>query len=280
MYPEDTRPYRDLYIYFLQGEVDSKEEGLLGDAFLGNWVEDDTSFLFFSRPSPEIVSRFLKGRPALRLVDHYHFTYEQWQGGGMEPFQVEHIHVVPPWRSVDSADHEIKIILDPGVVFGTGLHPTTRDCLRAMVHLSRKYPWKKMMDLGTGTGILAIAAVLLGGEEALAVDLNPLCVKTAQRNMSLNGQEQRIRVLEGNALDFAEEPADLVTANIHYDVLQRLIEKEGFLKHDGYILSGLMRSQVRDMKSRVTGKGLKVIREWQHEMTWYTLLLRANGVME
>ncbi|MBW2206103.1 MAG: 50S ribosomal protein L11 methyltransferase [Deltaproteobacteria bacterium] len=276
----DKDQYNDLYIYLLQGAVDSKEEGFLGDAFLGNWVEDSSSFLFFSDPSPEIVSRLLESRPALKLIDDYHFTYEQWQGGGLEPFKVEHIHVVPPWRSVDAAEHEIRIILDPGVVFGTGLHPTTRDCLRAMVYLRRNYVWKRVADFGTGTGILAIAAMLLGGEEVLAVDLNPLCVKTAQGNVSLNGLGQSVRVLEGDVLDFAEEAADLAIANIHYDVLHRLLGMEEFLKKEWYLFSGLMRSQVRDMKGLMTGKGLELVKEWDHEMTWYTLLVKGHGVME
>ncbi|MBW1772966.1 MAG: 50S ribosomal protein L11 methyltransferase [Deltaproteobacteria bacterium] len=276
----DKDQYNDLYIYLLQGAVDSKEEGFLGDAFLGNWVEDSSSFLFFSEPSPEIVSRLLESRPALKLIDDYHFTYEQWQGGGLEPFKVEHIHVVPPWRSVDAAEHEIRIILDPGVVFGTGLHPTTRDCLRAMVYLRRNYVWKRVADFGTGTGILAIAAMLLGGEEVLAVDLNPLCVKTAQGNVSLNGLGQSVRVLEGDVLDFAEEAADLAIANIHYDVLHRLLGMEEFLKKEWYLFSGLMRSQVRDMKGLMTGKGLELVKEWDHEMTWYTLLVKGHGVME
>jgi len=274
------RPYRDLHIYLIQGRVNTAEEGLLGDAFLGNWVEDNSSFLFFSEPSHDIVSRFLESRPALTLIEDHQFTYEQWQGGGLEPFQVEHIHVVPPWRSRHVQAHEIKIVLDPGVVFGTGLHPTTRDCLRAMVHLGRSHAWKRVLDLGTGTGILAIAAMLLGGRESLAVDLNPLCVKTARHNVTLNGLQQRVKVLEGDVLDFAGEGADLVIANIHYDVMRRLLEKKAFLQKEWYLFSGLMRSQAREMKHLLTAKGLVVHREWNHEMTWYTLLVKGFGEME
>lgn len=276
----DGGPYGDLYIYLLQGEVDSADEGLFGDAFLGNWVEDDTSFLFFSRPCPEIVSRFLEDRPALKRIDDFHFTYEQWQGSRLEPFKVGHIHVIPPWTQVEALDHEIRVILDPGVVFGTGLHPTTRDCLRALVYLKGLKAWKTVVDLGTGTGILAIAAVLLGGDEAFAIDLNPLCVKTTRRNVSLNGLEQAVKVQEGDALDFAEIKADLVVANIHYDVLNRLLGMETFLNKEWYLFSGLMRSQARDMKGLITGKGLELVKEWYHEMTWYTLLIKGTGVLE
>ena len=124
----------------------------------------------------------------------------------------------------------------------------------------------------TGFSLIAVAAMLLGGDKALAVDLNPLCVKTALRNVAMNGLQGAIRILEGDVLDFAYEPADLVVANIHYDVMNRLMQIKGFLEKEWFIFSGLMRSQVRDLKSIMTKGGIEIIREWDHEMTWYTLL--------
>jgi len=170
-------PYRDLFIYHLKGQVREEEELALGEYFLGNWLDDDTSFLFFSVPSQENVSRLIDRRSHLELIEHYNFTYEQWQGSALRPMVIEHFLIHSPWEKADADDGKKEIILDPGVVFGTGLHPTTVDCLKAMVHLHGQSPLRRVLDLGTGTGILALAAALLGAEKVLAVAGRPRMTK-------------------------------------------------------------------------------------------------------
>ena len=268
--------YQDLFIYHLQGRVRDRDERLLGENFLGNWVEDNESFLFFSAPANEIISNLLKARSDLVFFDDYHFTYEQWQGAGLSPFKIENFLIVPPWDQTDAEKGELKIILDAGVVFGTGLHPTTRDCLRAMVYLRRRYPWNKVMDFGTGTGLLAIAAALLGSKDVLAIDLNPLSVKTAKKNVRLNQLESFIRVIEGRVEDFVNEDADLLLANIHFEVIRKILGNKGFRERPWFIISGLMRSQVQEVKWKMEKYDLQVIHEWDNDMTWYTILAQ-NG---
>jgi len=134
----------------------------------------------------------------------------------------------------------------------------------------------KVLDLGTGTGILALAAGFLGAREVTAVDLNPLAVKTTKRNFLLNHFEGIIKVVQGQAQDFVNQPADLVIANIHHEVVKDLLETDGFRQKHRFIISGLMRSQVRDVKGQLQKYGLEVVREWDHEMTWYTLLLARS----
>ncbi|MFH1490618.1 MAG: 50S ribosomal protein L11 methyltransferase [Pseudomonadota bacterium] len=199
-----------------------EEEGYFGKAFIGNWVEDKTSFLFFSQPSSGLISSLLENRSDLELIDEYRFTYEQWQGGGLKPIKVENILITPPWEKSDRAEGEIRIILDPGVVFGTGLHPSTRDCIRALTCLRKETLFENVLDLGTGTGVLALVAMRLGAKRVLAVDLNPLCVKTARKNIAYNRLEDGIRVECGRAEDFIHEPADLLAANIHYGAMSSL----------------------------------------------------------
>ena len=89
-----NRPYKDLYIYLLNGTVAEKEEKHLGAAFVGNWVEDDSSFLFFGQPADKEVDRLLGSCPELELIETHHFTYEQWQGGGLEPLTVDEFLVI------------------------------------------------------------------------------------------------------------------------------------------------------------------------------------------
>jgi len=256
----------------LRGRVRDIDERLLGENFLGNWVEDNESFLFFSSPSSEVVSGLLNDRSDLEFFDDYHFTYEQWQGSCLTPLRIENFLIVPPWNQIEAEKGELKIILDPGVVFGTGLHATTRDCLKAMVYLRSRYPLGKVMDLGTGTGLLAIAAAFLGSKEVLAVDLNPLSVKTAKKNVRLNCFEEIIKVIEGRVEGFVNEKADLVVANIHYEVIGKILENKGFRERSWFIISGLMRSQVQEVKWQMEKYDLQVIHERDNDMTWYTIL--------
>ena len=100
-------------------------------------------------------------------------------------------------------------------------------------------------------------------------------VQTAKKNVAMNEQEEAIEIVEGDALDFAEKPADLVLANIHHEVLSKLLSKERFIVNKDYIFSGLMRTQARDIKDRLAVLGLKVVKEWDHEMTWYTMLVKG-----
>jgi len=268
-------PYQDLYIYLIKGLVPLGEEASLGQSFLGNWVEEGTCFLFFREPSEAVVSELLQRHSDLQLLENYHFSYEEWQGAFSEPLKIDRFLIVPPWVSAAEAPGETKILLDPGLVFGTGLHASTRDSLKALSYVHSVFPVKKVVDLGTGTGVLALASALLGAQQVLAVDLNPLCVKTARRNVQWNHLESRIEVKEGRAEDLAELQADLVLANIHWDVLKALIENEGFRKNPWIVLSGLMRSHARDLESDLSRHGLQIVKAWEDEATWYTMLVSA-----
>ena len=276
---ENNGPYGDLFIYHLKGEVNEQEELALGEHLQGNWVEDDASFLFFSVPSRGKVLSLVEQRSNMELIEDYHFTYEQWQGSALKPLLIEHFLIRPPWEEVDTDDNRTEIILDPGMVFGTGLHPTTQDWLKAIVYLREKSALGRVLDLGTGTGILALAAALLGAEKVMAVDLNPLSVKTAQRNVRLNALERSIEVVKGLAEDFVEEPADLIVGNLHHAVIVKLLNRPGFLEKRWYVLSGLLRSQVREIRYQLGRQDLHVIREWEQEGTWYTLLVRNQGLV-
>jgi ribosomal protein L11 methyltransferase len=272
-----SKLYNDLYIYLIKGLVPREEESSLGSSFLGNWVEEDTCFLFFSETSSGIVSELLKRHSELQLLESYHFSYEEWQGAFSEPLRIDRFLIVPPWVESAAGPGETKILLDPGIVFGTGLHASTRDSLKALSYVHSRSDIKKVVDLGTGTGVLALASALLGAQQVLAVDLNPLCVKTAKTNVQLNRLESRIEVKEGRAEDFAEIPADLMLANIHWDVLKSLLAKEGFRKSRWIVLSGLMRSHARDLDSDLTRYGLRIVKTWEDEATWYTMLVNGQN---
>ena len=266
------QPYEDLYIYLFDGTVRGDDESLLGHAYVGNWVEGDSSFLFFHKKSDKAIDRLLAGRPNLGLIEQHHFTYEQWQGGGLEPIRIGAFLIAPPWTDIGPAQGMIHIRLDPGVVFGNCLHPTTRDCLKALLLAGKHRRFERVVDFGTGTGILALASAFLGAGSVLAVDLNPLCVKTAKANVARNELGGVIQVVEGPVEEFVDEPADLVAANIHHAVIKELLGKRKFGEGERIILSGQMRSAARDVRRELARLGFAILHEWDHEMTWFTIL--------
>ena len=268
--PEAT-PYEDLHIYYLKGRLEP-ESGMFGRHFLGNWHEDGFSFLFFSKPCDESVKRVLNAQPHLTLIDKYHMKYEQWQGGKVTAFRAGRFFITPPWEKADISADLIHIVLDPGVVFGTGTHPTTRDCLDALASLFKAERITSAVDLGTGTGMLALAAARIGCGRNLAVDFNFLAAKTAERNVQLNGLADSILVIQGRAEDWIHYPADLLMANIHYDVMKDLIDSHGLYNKKWFILSGLLRSQARDVVHRLTGKPVEILKKWESDGIWHTFL--------
>jgi len=272
----NRNPYENLYIYYLEGSLSREHEHCLGPEFLGNWIEGESSFLFFSKPSRERVQQILDTDRQLRLIDEFYFSYEDWMGGVITPRRVSRFLIVPPWDDQRPGHKELKMVLDPGVVFGSSLHPTTKHCLFALLEIPEPLKCSNVLDLGTGTGILAIGAVLLGAETVLAVDNNHLAVKTAARNVRLNGLEHAITVKEGRAEDYMGSPFDLLIANIHYEVILSLVKKDGFLQKRYFILSGLMRTHAKEIKKELARLPVEIIQEWDHDMIWHTIMGKTN----
>lgn len=263
-------PYDDLYIYHLNGRL-TPQHKIPNRHFIGNWEEDDFSFLFFSQPAFEDIQDLLRAQPQLSYIDKYHMSYAQWQGAVFTSFDHGPFEIMAPWDNPkqDRPD-KLKLILDPGLVFGTGTHPTTRDCLDAIQLASRRHPLNSALDLGTGTGILALAAARLGCKLNLAVDLNLLAATTAAKNVRLNCLEQQVVIVQGYAEDFIDCPADLVMANVHYAVMQKLIQSKAFRTKKCFILSGLMRSEAKQVKMDLERLTAKLLKSWTHKGIWHT----------
>jgi len=233
--------YRHLYIYQVEGEVDDR--GITSPDYIGCWNEGNSSFLFFHTDHRGTVEALIRQGDGIRLIDAYDMDYEDWQGEGLKAFRVGPLWFCPPRESVRRVPTGCRPIpFDPGVVFGTGLHPTTYDTLHLLVHLFNRHAPRIVLDLGTGTGILALACAALGAQKVLAVDINRLSVKTAQENVMANGFEPIITVKEASAESVIDQPADLAVMNMHFHVLDRLTETEGFRNKRWAILSGLLRT--------------------------------------
>jgi ribosomal protein L11 methyltransferase len=133
----------------------------------------------------------------------------------------QHIVIRPSWRDYVPELDDIVIQLDPGMAFGTGLHPTTQMCLAVLEDLVR--PGAKVLDMGTGSGILAIAAAKLAAGCVLAVDNDPVATKTARGNVRANGVQDTVSVARGSLAE-ASGSYDLVVVNILAQVIVDMIE--------------------------------------------------------
>jgi ribosomal protein L11 methyltransferase len=263
-------PYQDLYIYEISGEV-SGSRNFFREDFIGCWNEDGISFLFFSKPHDQEVEAFVQQK-RLSLLSRNVLDYKTWQAGEeLKPFKVGNLVMCPPWENCMIEEREILIHLDPCVVFGTGYHPTTRSCLKALWEIYQKERPEMVLDLGTGSGILALAAAKWGAERVLAVDCNELAVETAIRNVLLNGESQRIEVKQGQVEDFIKEEADLVCANLHLQAMESLLTKEAFFKKKWFILSGLFVKEAEETEERLRRRLIQIDQKIQG-LNWMTIV--------
>ena len=270
-------PRRDLFIYYFKGRLKA-ESGMFQKNFIGNWEEEDDSFLFFSSPASRQIENLLNHQHQLSYVDSYEMTYDQWLGEVFSTFEHGNFRIRPAWETGEggTGDDKIGISLDPGLVFGTGTHPTTRDCLEALEAAACSKAFNTVLDLGTGTGLLSLAAARLGSKRVVGVDLNLLAARTAARNVQLNQLADRVVIVQGKAEDIIAYPADLVIANIHYDVMRHLINTMGFLGKKRFILSGLLRSEAKDIADRLARQPVKIIKQWTCDGIWYTFYGNAD----
>jgi ribosomal protein L11 methyltransferase len=141
---------------------------------------------------------------------------EDWANAWKEYYHVarlgQRVVIKPSWRNYVPQPGEVVLELDPGMAFGTGLHPTTRMCLELLEQRVR--PGVRVLDVGTGSGILALAAAKLGAASVLALDVSSVAVEAAQANVRANGLEDRVAVRLGSIEEASDERYDLVVANI------------------------------------------------------------------
>jgi len=265
------RPDTILFIYYIEGIVPA-DCSIAAENFIGNWVEEGFSFLFFTQPAKDQVLAILSEFPELKLLDGYQMTYAEWQGGSIEPVRIGRFLLNPTWIKASPQDNEVAITLDSGVVFGNGAHPTTQACLEAIDIACAGNKTRTMLDLGSGTGILALAAAKLGCEKVLAVDYNYLATQTARLNVSLNGLNDRILVVNGRAEDHTVVSTDLLVANIHYAVMKELVRTDGFLKQKWFILSGLLRSEAGKILEYLGTQPVLILKRWNQDDIWHTIL--------
>lgn len=177
-----------------------------------------------------------------------------------KPIQVsDHITITPEWEQYSKKHQdELVITLDPGMAFGTGTHQTTVLCIRAL----EKYvnEGDVVIDIGTGSGILSIAAARLGAEKVFAYDLDPVAVSSAKENVRINQVEMIVFVSERNLLQDVTEQADVIVANLLADIIIRLSEQipKALKKGGRFIASGIIKSQQQAVEESIKSFGLMI----------------------
>jgi len=200
------------------------------------------------------------GEVSTRLVEE-----ADWADAWKQHFPVlrvgRRLVIRPTWRRHRAADGDVVLALDPGMAFGTGLHPTTRLCLAALERLADRggVEERAVLDVGCGSGILAIAAVRLGAASALGVDTDPIAIEATTANARRNRIARRIRAREGT-LPTGDGPFDVILANLIASLLMRLAPALRLeLAPAGTLLaSGILADREAEVRDAFEGAGLRV----------------------
>jgi ribosomal protein L11 methyltransferase len=210
--------------------------------------------------------------PSFRTVQE-----EDWANAWKEhykPLRIgRHLVICPAWETVRRRPGDILLKMDPGMAFGTGLHPTTRMCLEALE--PRTLSGMDVLDMGTGSGILAIAAAQLGARSVLALDIDQVAVESARENCTLNDVSESVVVQRGSLPDLEPHRQwDLILANILAPILIEMLG-DGIAAHlrsgGAMILSGIIEDQALDVEAALDTQGLVLLERLQIK-DWVALL--------
>jgi ribosomal protein L11 methyltransferase len=206
---------------------------------------------------------------------------ESWKRH-FKPFTVGNALLLKPsWSRRKPRRGQRAIVIDPGLSFGTGQHPTTRFCLERLAEARNPSARQSFLDVGTGSGILAIAAAKLGYAPVRAFDFDPAAVRVAKENARKN--RVRISIKRGDITRIPNRSAkyDVVCANLTADLLESCAGKlERFVKAGGLlVLAGILRTQIDPVRARFERRGFRITRE-HAEKEWQSLALAHSARME
>jgi ribosomal protein L11 methyltransferase len=249
-----------------------------------------TVFLALDKADPATVSRVQSRAGSLKQgfdgrwselkitrVENREWT-EEWKRG-LRPERLEPgVWIVPSFlQTPKEARGEPVIRMDPGMAFGTGLHPTTRMCVRLVCDKVRAGA-SSVLDLGTGTGILAMAAALFGANRVLAVEIDPVALKVAKDNLDTNGLSDRVELRPG--VDDPDHDLDcpgfeLVAANLFAESLVRMLPfvKRSLAPSGAAVLAGILHDRTGMVEEAAVESGM-IIEQRIEEQGWVTLSLR------
>ncbi len=193
---------------------------------------------------------------------------EDWANNWKQYYHTQRIGkrivVTPSWEESEVAPGEVQMHLDPGMAFGTGTHDTTRLCLELLEDCVNEN--SRILDIGTGSGILAVGGVLLGAPSALGVDIDPVAVKVANENAEINHVTDKTEFVCGDLTDKVSGKFEIVTANIVADVIIRLLEtvKNYLLPGGDFIISGIIDTRADEVEEACHKAGFATQKRREH----------------
>ena len=193
-----------------------------------------------------------------------------------KPFKAGRSLVVKPtWEHYDPQSGDRIIEIDPGMAFGSGTHETTSMCLELLE--DAMHGGESVIDVGTGSGILAIGAAMLGAKDVLAIDIDPVAVRVAKENIEHNHLSDRVRAVEGNLLASSDGVCDLCVANIIADVIcmfaQPLVDH--IVPGGLFICSGIIKEREQDVVNALTAADYTIL-ETKRKGEWVAMLSRRK----
>ncbi len=215
------------------------------------------------------------GRISVQRLDESEWS-EPWKEF-FKPLPIgERILVYPSWEDVNERQsRDILIQIDPQMAFGTGRHSTTMLCLKLLEDTLEG--GERVADVGTGSGILAIAAIKLGAREVIAIDVDEKAIPIARENARLNGLGDRVHVICGELLNPVDERYDVIVSNIASKAILSMIPDFGRYLNSGgkLILSGILDREVSDVQNELENNSLTVLGTHFHE-EWAAVLAEAS----
>jgi len=203
---------------------------------------------------------------------------EDWAENWKVHFQPEPIgqrlYLCPPWNCAAPPGRE-SVVIDPGMAFGTGQHATTRGCLLLLEAIVQQRAVTRALDIGTGSGVLAIALAKLGVADVCAIDTDAGACAIAEENVRRNGV--RTQVCIRNSIDKVAGPFDLITANLFANLLDEMADRLSGLLHPAGVLicSGFLTTDESRVHCAYEVQGLQVMRRYD-EQSWVTLALQRS----
>ncbi len=202
---------------------------------------------------------------------------EDWANNWKQYYHTQRIGkrivVTPSWEEYTPSGDDVQMRLDPGMAFGTGTHDTTRLCLELLEEVVT--PETRILDVGTGSGILSVGGVLLGAPSALGVDIDPVAVKVANENAEINEVSDKTEFVCGDLTDKVHGKFEIVTANIVADVIIRLLStvKNYLLKGGVLIVSGIIDTRADEVENACHEAGFTTEKRLEHG-GWVAIKLR------